>query len=146
MESDGGLPEGGEARQVVADRVEAEAEIAEEEERVEISKAAEESTPYSESHPYALATPLEKASQPKRQSEENVGAALREGDVGEEEVEDRMAENPAEKKRVRREKLAERLQEVFGLEERETVLEEMRCWLLRSVSEWWWAAHERVNG
>jgi sterol 3beta-glucosyltransferase len=50
-------------------------------------------------------------------------------------IEERMDINPTEKQRVRREKLAERLMEVFGLEKREEVLEEMRCWLLRSVSE-----------
>lgn len=67
--------------------------------------------------------------------EENVSAALREGSGEDELVEDRMLDNPSEKKRVRREQLAERLQEVFGLAEREDVLDEMRCWLLRSVSK-----------
>jgi sterol 3beta-glucosyltransferase len=70
-------------------------------------------------------------------SDANLDAALREGLEGEEElVEERMELNPAERQRVRKEKLSERLMEVFGLEEREEVLEEMRCWLLRSVSEW----------
>jgi sterol 3beta-glucosyltransferase len=42
----------------------------------------------------------------------------------------------AEAKRRRSARLATRLQEVFGLEEEEEVLEELPCWLLRSVSEY----------
>jgi sterol 3beta-glucosyltransferase len=40
------------------------------------------------------------------------------------------------KRRRRNARLAARLKEVFGLEEEEEVLEEMTCWLLRSVSEY----------
>lgn len=45
-------------------------------------------------------------------------------------------ESEAEAKRHRSARLAARLQEVFGLKEEEEVLEEMTCWLLRSVSEY----------
>jgi len=41
-----------------------------------------------------------------------------------------------DEKRQRSERLAARLQEVFGLDDVEEVLEEMPCWLLRSVSEY----------
>lgn len=135
-ESDGGLSIGGEARQLVAEQVEHEAAIGEEEERAEIDRAGDETGVEA---PFNLATPVNRNAvlpqQGKSQSEENVAAALREGS-DEEVVEDRMAPNATERKQLRREKLAEKLQEVFGLEEREPVLEEMRCWLLRSVSEW----------
>jgi sterol 3beta-glucosyltransferase len=46
-----------------------------------------------------------------------------------------------EKQRIRREKLGQKLMEVFGLHEREEVIEEMRCWLLRSISESSWARY-----
>lgn len=36
---------------------------------------------------------------------------------------------------IRKDKLAARLQQVFGLDEQEEVLEEMNCWLLRNFSE-----------
>lgn len=121
-------------REVLADRIEQEAAIGEEEEREEIVKAVSneagtDNAPIGLEEP--IGAPLEKL---KSQSEENVVAALREGSETEE-VEDQMVSNATERKQVRREKLAERLQEVFGLEQRETVLEEMRCWLLKSVSE-----------
>jgi sterol 3beta-glucosyltransferase len=66
----------------------------------------------------------------------NTDAALKEAEYGQQvEVEDRMQQNQGEKQMLRREQLSQRLQEVFGLDEKEEVLEEMRCWLLRSVSE-----------
>jgi sterol 3beta-glucosyltransferase len=49
---------------------------------------------------------------------------------------DRMSMGKSgERQRMRKEKLGEKLMQVFGLAEREEVLEEMRCWLLRSVSK-----------
>ena len=73
---------------------------------------------------------------PSRESgADNTSAALREESGENEIVEDQMMENPSEKKRLRRENLAEKLQSVFGLAEREEVVDEMRCWLLRSISE-----------
>lgn len=63
-------------------------------------------------------------------------AALREAREGSEvEVEDRMPMNAGERQRLRRERLGQKLMDVFGLQEREEVVEEMKCWLLRSVSE-----------
>jgi sterol 3beta-glucosyltransferase len=75
--------------------------------------------------------------QEQAQQSVNTAAALQEAEHGQQvEVEDRMQQNQGEKQRLRREQLSQRLQEVFGLDEKEEVLEEMRCWLLRSVSEW----------
>lgn len=117
---------GPEERRLVEERVAAEEDIAHDEEREEIQRF----------HPDALDLGPVIEGQGDRLSEANVQAALREGEEGQEElIEERMDINPAEKQRVRREKLAERLMEVFGLEKREEVLEEMRCWLLRSVSK-----------
>lgn len=104
------------ARQLMQDRIGKEETIGEEEEAREMSRTAE------------LAPAL-------GNEQDNTSAALREGSGSEEIMEDQMMENPSEKKRIRREKLAIKLQEVFGLAEREEVLEEMRCWLLRSISE-----------
>ena len=140
QESDGGI--GGPVREIMEQRVAVEQGLAKEEEGQEIDRCEEEGATPSSTAPPGLATPLNQRQnlgysqeEERAQSEENVAAALREGSDEEEIVEDRMQANPQEKKRVRREILAERLQEVFGLEHRETVLEEMRCWLLRSVSE-----------
>jgi len=134
VESEDGLP-AGVGRDVVAQQVEKEGQIAEQEEVAEIVRAEEEDTLPSHGDS-SLGGDLSTRSSRRTQQDENVGAALREGTPKDEVVEDRMAMNPQEKKRLRREMLAERLREVFGLDEREEVLEEMRCWLLRSVSEY----------
>jgi len=119
-ESEGSI--GQPARAMMQDRIQKEENMGEEEEAEEISKAT--------------GTELEPVTEaPSRESgADNTSAALREGSGEVEVVEDRMMENPSEKKRLRREKLAEKLQDVFGLTEREEVIDEMRCWLLRSIS------------
>lgn len=124
-ESEGSI--GQPARAMMQDRIQKEENMGEEEEAEEISKAT--------------GTELEPVTEaPSRESgADNTSAALREGSGEVEVVEDRMMENPSEKKRLRREMLAEKLQDVFGLAEREEVIDEMRCWLLRSIS-----AHHRV--
>ena len=123
------------AQEVVNDRVAKEQEHGQIEEKEEIAKVT--SHGQSLAHPVPPEVMVEDAEAGDATLQEhNVGAALREGEPGEEEViDDRLEENPAEKKRLRREKLSERVMDVFGLEEREEVLEEMKCWLLRSVSE-----------
>lgn len=69
-------------------------------------------------------------------NDDNTDAALREPTGPKEQaIEEGVPDHRGERQRVRREKLAERLMQVFGLEEREEVLEEYRCWLLRSVSK-----------
>lgn len=126
----GGILMEGEARQMVDEQIRHEENLGEEEEEEEMERAAEEGidlTP--EMKRMNMASGVE-----TRPSDDNVGAALREGQ--QEEAMEGMASNAQEKKRMRRELLAGKLQEVFGLEEREEVLEEMRCWLLRSVSEY----------
>ncbi|WVQ85442.1 hypothetical protein IAT38_007607 [Cryptococcus sp. DSM 104549] len=65
-------------------------------------------------------------------SEANVVAALREGS-DDDALSEVMQQNESERRMMRKEKLAKRLMDVFGLEEREEVLEEMKCWLLRSI-------------
>jgi len=110
------------ARALMSDRISKEENKGQQEEAEEISRASAETD---------LATVAEV---PTRDGD-NTSAALREGTEGEEIVEDQMMENPSEKRRLRREKLAEKLQDVFGLAEREEVVDEMRCWLLRSISE-----------
>jgi sterol 3beta-glucosyltransferase len=113
------------ARELMDDRIEKEENKGQQEEAEEISRA---------SRPSANLADL--AEVPSREARaDNTSAALREGSGEEELVEDQMMENPSEKKRLRREKLAEKLQDVFGLAEREEVIDEMRCWLLRSISE-----------
>ena len=67
-------------------------------------------------------------------SELNAEAASADESEGEM-MEESMEGNVQGKKRVRREKLSQKLMEVFGLDEREEVVEEMKCWLLRSISE-----------
>ena len=133
VESEGGLS-AGLGRDVVAQQVEKEGQLAEQEEGAEIIRADEEQTLPSHGSS-SLGGAVSSTASMETQQDENVGAALREGTPKDEVVEDLMAMNPQEKKRVRREMLAERLRDVFGLDEREEVLEEMRCWLLRSVSE-----------
>ena len=151
VESDGGLP-AGHTREIMGERIEQEQMMAKDEEEAEMERVEEESPSASlmlgptlgsagaQSQSQSLEVGQSQVyparSPGVHSSEENVAAALREADGGEEVIEDQMEPNQQEKKRVRREKLGERLQEVFGLEEREEVLEEMRCWLLRSVSEW----------
>jgi len=126
--SDGGLSIGGGARKLVDEQIHREEDIGEEEEEEEMERAAEEDR---EASNVQLAPPIDE----DLPNQGNVGASLREGPQ-EEILEDHMEdENATERKRVRKEKLSERLMEVFGLEEREEVIDEMRCWLLRSVSE-----------
>ncbi|WVR05782.1 hypothetical protein IAU60_002807 [Kwoniella sp. DSM 27419] len=123
---------GSEAREMLNKQISREEDIGEDEEQAEILRAAEK-TPNK--------TPLELEPIISEHNEQgidtgdlNADAALREADDSEEEiVEERAQPNESERRRLRREKLAERLQDVFGLEEREEVLEEMKCWLLRSV-------------
>jgi sterol 3beta-glucosyltransferase len=110
------------AREMMQDRIQKEEDIGVEEEAKEMSKVQRD-----------LPTVAEV---PSRSAEDdNTSAALREGSGEDEVVEDRMMPNPSEKKRLRKEQLAEKLQEVFGLAEREEVIDEMRCWLLRSISK-----------
>lgn len=120
------------ARQMLDERTKAEEGIAENEEKTEILRA--EGRLPEGVQALNLGPQLDREVSP---SDANAGAALRERtDVRGAEVEDSMEPNPNEKQLVRKEKLAERLQDVFGLEQREEVLEEYRCWLLRSVSEY----------
>ncbi|ODN84084.1 hypothetical protein, variant [Cryptococcus amylolentus CBS 6039] len=64
----------------------------------------------------------------------NTAAALREENhEGEDVIAESLETDESEKRLMRKERLAERLMEVFGLEEREEVLAEMKCWLLRCV-------------
>lgn len=113
---------------LTSDRIEKEQQIAGEEEQAEILRSSKEEE-----------MRLGKELVPDKShgsAELNMDAALREGgSVGEDVIEAQMQTNEAEKSLTRKEKLAERLMEVFGLEEREEVLEEMKCWLLRSISE-----------
>jgi sterol 3beta-glucosyltransferase len=108
----------------MSDRISKEENRGQQEEAEEISRAS-------------AGNDLETVSEvPTREARtDNTSAALREGSDEDEIVEDQMMENPSEKKRLRREKLAEKLQHVFGLAEREEVIDEMRCWLLRSISK-----------
>ena len=128
VESDDGLAIGSKARKAVEHQIEKEEVIGEEEEEEEMSRVVSEKS--SESAPKPPASPVKDVT-----GEVQAQAALREGEEEAEIVEDRMGSNPQENKRIKREKLSERLMEVFGLDEREEVLEEMRCWLLRSISE-----------
>jgi sterol 3beta-glucosyltransferase len=97
--------------------------MGEEEEKEEIMRAAEEDDGVNE-------LDLQHAG---GAGQSNTAAALRGGDDGEMERSRRGSSD--DKKKIRKEKLAGKLMDVFGLQEREEVLEEMRCWLLRSVSE-----------
>ena len=128
-EDDDGVPVNSPARHLMEHRISKEENMAGEEEAKEMNRVGH--SPMTNSS--GLAPPIPAADQ--RPSDDNAPAALREGSSEEEIIEDQMMVNPSEKKRLRREQLAERLQEVFGLEEREDVLDEMRCWLLRSVSK-----------
>ena len=113
---------------LISDRITKEQQIADVEEQTEILRSAEEQE---------MRLGKEFVPPKSRDSADlNVDAALREGGSEREDViEEQMQTNEAEKRLTRNEKLAERLMEVFGLEEREEVLEEMKCWLLRSVSK-----------
>ena len=116
---------------LVSDRLAKEEEAGEREEDVEmLQTAVETDMPVEEKEAVLEAVDSHKESR----HDLNVEAALRERSEDESVVES-IQPNPQERKRVRREMLAGRLQEVFGLEQREEVMEEMRCWLLRSVSE-----------
>lgn len=113
---------------LINDRICKEQQIADVEEQAEILRSAEEQR---------MRLGKEFVRHKNRDSADlNVDAALREGgSEGDDVIEEQMQTNEAEKRITRKERLAERLMEVFGLEEREQVLEEMKCWLLRSVSE-----------
>lgn len=111
------------ARALMSDRIQKEESQGEREEAEEISRVS------------ASGDLAPVAENPTRGAKDNTSAALREGSGEEEIVEDQMMENPSEKMRLRREKLAEKLQDVFGLAEKEEVVDEMRCWLLRSISK-----------
>lgn len=114
------------ARLALNEQISREEEIAEGEEKEEMTKVAESPSDLS----LTANPPLEEVP-----SDQNTAAALHEEEGEGEIVEDRMAPVAGERQRVRREKLGEKLMQVFGLQEREEVLDEMRCWLLRSVSE-----------
>nr|XP_019049094.1 sterol 3-beta-glucosyltransferase [Kwoniella bestiolae CBS 10118]OCF28024.1 sterol 3-beta-glucosyltransferase [Kwoniella bestiolae CBS 10118] len=117
----------GTARELLHEQISHEEELGEAEEREEIYRAAEAS-------PVKAPLDLAPAISEHEQQELNTDAALRQAETKQEEVvEESIQPNESERRRVRKEKLAERLMDVFGLEEREDVLEEMRCWLLRSV-------------
>ncbi|WRT64019.1 uncharacterized protein IL334_000946 [Kwoniella shivajii] len=119
---------GGDARVFLNEQISHEEQIGEQEEKDEIVRAAEQSP---EKAPINLA-PI--VGQHEDQQDLNTDAALREPETRTEQaVEEGIQSNEGERRRVRKEKLAERLMDVFGLEENEDVLEEMRCWLLRSV-------------
>ncbi|KAK4684673.1 hypothetical protein P7C73_g5496, partial [Tremellales sp. Uapishka_1] len=116
------LAAGVDVRKIMSDRIQVEEKMGEREERGEMVKAAQNAGRQSHAH---IGTPS---------SKDNVGAALREEDDGD--ASDTMETNENEKRRLRREKLSQRLKQVFGLEDREEVVVELRCWLLRSVSEY----------
>jgi sterol 3beta-glucosyltransferase len=127
-----GLPAGGQVKEMMQDRIAREESLGEEEESEEIIRAEQE-----QAGP-AAAMDLERqisSHVEQSPSDHNTHAALREADGPEEIVEDNMPANAAERRRLRKELLGEKLKVVFGLDEREEVLEEMRCWLLRSVSK-----------
>lgn len=126
-DSDSSLSVGGDARRMMDEQIHREEDIGEEEEEGEIARAAEQD---SQGSGIQLAPPIGG----DLPDDNNTAAALRESPE-DDFIEDRLEGNATERKRVRKEKLSDRLMEVFGLEEREEVLEEMRCWLLRSVSE-----------
>lgn len=137
------LPNDGPVEELMQDRIEKEQSLGEEEEKEEMMMAE-----HQQAGPLAAlnlgreisattADPVvgsggEGANAP---SDRNALAALREPSDGDELAEGHVPPNASERRRMRRELLAEKLKVVFGLDEREEVLEEMRCWLLRSVSE-----------
>ena len=124
-QSDSSLPIG--TRKAVDQQIHKEEDIGGVEEVEEIERAAEQDAGVS-------GIQLAPVVGDELPSEDNARAALREapGDLPTGHVTKGPAVN---KKGLRRDQLAKRLQEVFGLQEREEVLEEMRCWLLRSVSK-----------
>lgn len=128
-----GLPLGGDAQRLMQDRIAKEESQGEQEEEQEMVRAAEEEEGVSAVEDVERVISSRHGGAP---SDMNADAALREGDSTEELVEEGMQTNAAEKRRLRKELLSERLREVFGLDEKEEVLEEMRCWLLRSVSKY----------
>jgi sterol 3beta-glucosyltransferase len=122
-ESDTSLDPG--AAQFLNDRVAVEEGAAQREVGQEIERTRREADEHSDEEQREL---LEQDPQ--------AAAALREAQEGSEiEVEDRMPMNAGERQRLRRERLGQKLRDVFGLQEMEEVMEEMRCWLLRSVSK-----------
>jgi sterol 3beta-glucosyltransferase len=132
VENEDESADGSEAQRLVDSQIGEEERIGRVEEQLEIFRAASQTDPnnidLAPAIPYAA--PI---------GQDNTGAALREAGEGDqgtmEAVEERMGLNADEKKRIRKEKLAERLMSVFGLEQHEEVIEEMKCWLLRSVSK-----------
>jgi sterol 3beta-glucosyltransferase len=138
-ESDTASSIGEDIRTVLDERMRKEEGIGKEEEEEEIMRAAEE-------NPLVNRLSLEPIMSGGDPSEVNTAAALREeagpsdaqrrgSDLPAEQGERSQVQGSADRKRIRKEKLAEKLMEVFGLERKEEVLEEMRCWLLRSVSK-----------
>ena len=126
-DSDNGLPMEGEARQLLDAQIRHEEDLGGKEEDIEIKRAAEQ-------NPSVPGPHFTNSVAAERPNEQNTGAALRES-PGAEILEEDMETNASERRRLRQEKLSQRLMEVFGFEEREEVLAEMRCWLLRSVSK-----------
>lgn len=122
-ESDTSLDPG--AQQFLNDRVTAEETQAQREVGQEIERTEREAELHSDNESREIL-----------RADPEAAAALREAQEGSEvEVEDRMQMNAGERQRLRKERLSQKLMDVFGLTEAEEVLEEMRCWLLRSVSE-----------
>lgn len=115
--SDGSLPPG--TRVMLNDQITKEQQQAGEEEDTEMARAGLETGGSGISG--------------ERGSAENTAAVLREH--GDDDDDSTVQKESGQKQRVRKEKLGQKLMEVFGLPEREEVLEEMRCWLLRSISE-----------
>ncbi|WVQ71264.1 hypothetical protein IAR50_000790 [Cryptococcus sp. DSM 104548] len=117
----------GEEAGILNARVAQEVGIADEEERVEVLRTAKEEG--------ADDVELGKAISARGSLQDlNAAAALREDDLeGEDVIAESLGTDESEKRLMRKERLAERLMEVFGLQEREEVLAEMKCWLLRSV-------------
>ncbi|WVO17804.1 hypothetical protein L204_105502 [Cryptococcus depauperatus] len=110
--------------QIINDRITKGKKIAMSEEREEILLSAEETNLNLDNI----------AKQAESQSDVNLGAALRDGaERGQHVIEERMQPDESEKRLIRKEKLAQRMMEVFGLEDQEEVLEEMKCWLLRNI-------------
>lgn len=64
----------------------------------------------------------------------------------EEPPETRMDQEVDAGERVRKDKLSKRLQEVFGLEEEEEVVEELPCWLLKNIllKGYMFLTHQRI--
>lgn len=124
------------AREFLSERIAVEEDNARREEIEEIRNAEESAEVHGRPHAELDVYGHDGEESGSGAEESNTEAALREAEGGElVEVEDRMAMNAGERQRLRKQQLGQRLMEVFGLNEMEEVVEEMRCWLLRSVSE-----------